>query len=185
MAALSRPRAAIKFVFWTAASLAMFAYVAHLHSSGRLSKWYYYSANDDGFAVNADSFSLATRENPASLEIGPFSEITGLQAVPVKKGDLLPVSANGIISDQELENTTRARLEGNRLIVSVPWEIKDSKGFKYKDTFKHKGVKTYPWAALVNVLIVIGLGVTLGYMAEGVTDLAGYKLEKIRHFEGH
>jgi hypothetical protein len=46
-------------------------------------------------------------------------------------------------------------------------------------------VKTYPWAALVNVLIVIGLGVTLGYMAEGVTDLAGYKLEKIRHFEGH
>jgi hypothetical protein len=35
------------------------------------------------------------------------------------------------------------------------------------------------------VALVIGLGISLGYMAEGATDLFGLKLEKIRHFEGH
>jgi hypothetical protein len=79
----------------------------------------------------------------------------------------------------------RVKLEVDTLKVMVPWQIAQQSGFKYKDTFKHKGIKTYPWAAVWNVLITFGLGLSLGYMAEGFTDLLGVKLEKIRHFEGH
>jgi hypothetical protein len=185
MSAPPRSRSAIKFIFWTIVSAGFFLWVAHLHVSGRLAEWYYYSAADGGYAVNANEFYNATKENPAILEIGSYARIDGLQAVPVKKGDRLPLEANGIISDEQLESGKRASLQGNQIIVTVPWEIKESKGFKYKDTFKHKGIRTYPWAAPVNVVIVIGLGIALGYMAEGLTDLLGVKLEKIRHFEGH
>lgn len=48
--------------------------------------WYYWEAAADGYAVNANTFKEATKEKPVSLEIGPHAEITGLQAVPVKKG---------------------------------------------------------------------------------------------------
>jgi hypothetical protein len=153
--------------------------------SGSLARWYYYSAGDDGYAVNADTFMNATAENPAMLQIGSFGKLDGMEAAPVKKGDRLPELANGVISQEELEKGKRVSLEGSLIKVTVPWQIKESKGFKYKDTFKHKGIVTYPWAAVYNVLIVIGLGVSLGYMAEGLTDMLGIKLEKIRHFEGH
>lgn len=66
----------------------------------------------------------------------------------------------------------------------APWEIKESKGFKYKDTFIHKGIKTNPWSGLWNVALVIGLGLTLGLMAEGFTDMMGLKIKKIDHY-GH
>jgi hypothetical protein len=160
-------------------------WVWHLHASGRFSEWYYYRAAADGYAINADAFSNATKENPALLDIGSFAKIEGLQAVPVKKGDRLPLKANGIILSEQLEKGARASLDGNQIKVTVPWEMAQAKGFKYKDTFKHKGVVTFPWAAVVNVALVIGLGIALGYMAEGFTDLLGIKLEKIRHFEGH
>ncbi len=32
--------------------------------------------------------------------------------------------------------------------------------------------------------MVIGMGLTLGYMAEGFTDMLGIKLQKIKHYEG-
>ncbi len=185
MSAPSKTRSAIKFIFWTSVSIGVFLLVAHLHVSGSLSRWYYYSAANDGYAINADTFSNATEESPALLQIGSFEKIDGLEAVLVKKGDRLPELANGVISQEELEKAKRVSLEGNLIKVSAPWQIKESKGFKYKDTFKHKGIVTYPWAALYNVLIVIGLGGALGDMAEGLTDLMGIKLEQIRHFEGH
>ena len=68
------------------------------------------------------------------------------------------------------------------MIVTVPWEIKESKGFKYKDRFIHKGVKTNPWSGVWNVAVVIGLGLCLGLMAEGATDLFGLEIKKIEHF---
>jgi hypothetical protein len=185
MSAPSKSRAAIKFAFWTAMSAALFILVAYLHTSGRLARWYYYSAGRDGYAVNASTFHNATPQSPAMLQIGQFERIDGLEAVPVKKGDRLPENANGVISEDVLEKGRRASLESNQIKVTIPWEIKEAKGFKYKDTFKHKGVVTYPWAGVYNVFVVIGLGLSLGYMAEGLTDLFGLKLEKIRHFEGH
>lgn len=180
-----KSRSAIKFVFWTAIATGFFVWIAHLHVSGRFSEWYYYRAAQNGYAVNADSFINATKENPALLEIGSYGSIEGLQAVAVKKGDRLPLKANGIISSEQLAKGWRASLDGSQIKVTVPWEIAQAKGFKYKDTFKHKGVLTFPWAAVVNVFLVLGLGLALGYMAEGFTDLIGIKLEKIRHFEGH
>ena len=180
----SRGRGALKFLFWTALSGALFALAAHWHSSGRLSAWYYHTASEDGYAVNADSFADATKESPVLLEVGSWDAIDGAQAVPVKKGDRLPANANGTISLEVLEDGGRASLERGKILVTVPWKIEEAKGFKFKNSFKHKGVKTWPWAALINVLLVIGLGVCLGYMAEGFTDFLGMKIEKIKHFEG-
>lgn len=185
MAVQSKTRGAIKFIFWTVASVALFATVIHSHTSGQMAAWYYYTAAKDGYAVNAKKFIEATKEKPAFLEIGPFERIEGLQAVRVKKGDRLPKNANGLILDDVLKAGKRAVLEDNRIKVTVPWEMLDAKGFKFKDTFQHKGIRTNPWAAVWNVFIVIGLGVTLGYMAEGLTDVLGIKIAKIRHFEGH
>jgi hypothetical protein len=45
-------------------------------------------------------------------------------------------------------------------------------------------VETYPVAAIYNVLLVIGLSISLGFMAEGFTDLLGVRIDKIQHFEG-
>jgi len=35
-----------------------------------------------------------------------------------------------------------------------------------------------------NVAVVIALGVSLGFMAEGLTDMLGWKIKKIEHY-GH
>lgn len=185
LAEQSKGRAAIKFLFWTAAAIAVIVYVAEYYATGKMASAYYHTATVDGYAINSNTFGQATKENPVALTIGAFDKIEGPVAVPVKKGDRLPVNANGIISNEVLEAGKRARLEGEAIQVLVPWEIKESKGFKYKDTFKHKGVKTDPWSGVWNVAMVILLGATLGFMAEGFTDLLGWKIHKIRHFEGH
>jgi len=181
----SRVRSAIKFLFWTATAAALFTHAGMLHSNGQLAAWYYHRAAADGYAINADLFADATKDHPAVLTISQVDKIESLVAVPVKKGDLMPRNANGIIDDQILKAGKRAVVEGGTLKVSVPWQMQDAKGFKFKDTFKHKGVETNPWAAVWNVLMVIFLGLALGLMAEGFTDLLGMRVEKIRHFEGH
>ncbi|MBI5498797.1 MAG: hypothetical protein HY907_01030 [Deltaproteobacteria bacterium] len=185
MAVQTRGRAAIKFAFWTLAAGGVIGVVVHSFVSGQMESWYYHRAASDGYAVNADSFHDATKERPASLEIADVKEITGLQAVPVKKGDLLPRWANGVISSKEVKDGKRVALVAGRLEVRVPWQIKSAKGFKYKDTFKHKGIETYPGGAVWNVVIVLLLGVTLGYMAEGFTDLLGLKIKRLQHHVGH
>jgi len=176
-------RAAIKFSFWAALAAALLEVVFSLHTSGRLAKWYYYQAEEDGYVVNADAFMDATPDHPARLTIGSFDRLDGRQAVRVKKGDLLPTGANGIISDQVVAEGKRAALVGGQLQVTRPWVMEDAKGFLFRNTFQHKGIKTWPWAAVYNVLLVAGLGLSLGYMAEGFTDLIGVRPEKIRHFE--
>jgi hypothetical protein len=181
MAGPSKGRAAVKLAFWTVIAAGLFAYAAHAHRSGQLAARFYHAAAAEGYAVNANAFATATKESPAVLEIGRFASIDGLQAVAVKKGDRLPRKANGVIAMSILKEGRRAALDGGRIRVSVPWEFQQAKGFKFKDTFKHKGIKTYPWAAAWNVLMVIGLGLSLGFMAEGFTDLLGMKLEKIKH----
>jgi hypothetical protein len=181
MAEASRGKGAVKFIFWGAVAVGLFYYAFHAYNTGQLVSWYYYKASADGFAVNADTLKGASKEKPALLTIGAFQTIEGLQAVPVKKGDRLPVNANGIITSAQLKKKERAVLEDNVIKVMVPVKIAESKGFKYKDSFKHKGIQTNPWAAAWNVGLVLFLGLSLGLLAEGFTDMCGLKLVKIDH----
>jgi len=183
MAETHRGKAAFKFCFWLAASVALFVYIIHSYTSGQMIQWYYYTASLDGYAVEANLFMGATKDKPVLLSIANQDEVKGLVAIPVAKGDRLPKNANGVISLSELKSGKRVALEGQTIKVTVPWQIKEAKGFKYKDTFKHKGVKTNPWSGAWNVAMVLSVGLSLGLLAEGFTDLVGIKIEKIQH--GH
>lgn len=179
-----KKRGAIKFVVWTAVVVALIAYVFYEHESGKIDQMYYHTSKLDGYAVNTNEFFTATKEKPALLQIGKAEEIKGLMAVPVKKGDRLPKGANGVIEKKVVDEGKRAKADGDKLAVMVPWQMKETKGFKYKDTFIHKGVKTDPWSGVWNVAMTIGIGLALGFMAEGLTDMLGWKIKKIEHF-GH
>jgi hypothetical protein len=176
-----RRRGIVKFVFWTVVAAVVMSLTVRSYVSGQMAEWFYYRAAVDGYAVNADSFKNATRSNPVTLQVATGTEIKGLVAVRVEKGDRLPRNTNGVIADQTIAKGRRAVLTGSTLEVLIPWEMKDAKGFKFKDTFKHKGVQTWPWSGVWNVLIVAMLGLSLGLMAEGFTDMLGLKLEKIQH----
>jgi hypothetical protein len=184
MADNQKSRGVIKFAVWGALAVAMCIYAVYAHTSGKLDQMYYHSTDTDGFAVNTNEFFTASKEKPALLKIGPADEIRGLMAAPVKKGDRLPRGANGVISKKIVEEGKRAKVDGDKLVVTVPWQIKETKGFKYKDTFIHKGVVTDPWSGVWNVAMTIGIGLCLGFMAEGFTDMLGWKIKKIEHF-GH
>lgn len=178
---MTKTTGAIKFVFWTAVSVGLFYYAFHSYNTGQMVSWYYYKSKTDGYAVHSAYFKTATEENPAMLQIGKFDTIEGLQAVEVKKGDRLPVNADGVIDKKVIKEEKRAKLEGEMIKVMVASEIKDAKGFKYRDTFKHKGVETNPWSGAWNVMMVLAIGLALGLMAEGFTDVMGLKLTKIVH----
>ncbi len=179
-----KTRGAIKFFVWTAVVVALIVYVFYAYETGKIDSMYYYSTKTDGYAVNTNEFFGASKEKPALLQIGKADEIKGLMAVPVKKGDRLPKGANGVIDKKVVDEGKRVKVEGDKLVMTVPWQIKETKGFKYKDTFIHKGVKTDPWSGVWNVAMTIALGLALGFMAEGLTDFLGWKIKKIEHF-GH
>ena len=183
MAEVNRGRAAFKFCFWLAVSVAFFGYIIYTYNSGQMIQWYYYTASLDGYAIDANRSMNATKDKPAMLSIRKQDQVDGLVAIPVTKGDRLPKNANGVISQSEVKSGKRAAVEGQTVKLMVPWQIKEAKGFKYKDTFKHKGIRTNPWAGIWNVAMVLCLGLSLGLVAEGFTDLMGYKIEKIQH--GH
>ena len=162
MAEGSKTKGAIKFLFWLLVAAGLFYYAFHTYNTGQLVSWYYYKAGTDGYAVNADTMKNATKGKPALLEIGSFQKIEGLQAVPVKKGDRLPVNANGVITPEQLKKKERASLEDKFIKVTIPVKIREAKGFKYKDSFKHKGIQTNPWAAVWNVGLILVLGLSSG-----------------------
>ena len=168
MAETHRGKAAFKFCFWLAASVALFGYIIHSYTSGQMIQWYYYTASLDGYAVDANLSMSATKEKPVVLNITKQDEVKGLVAIPVAKGDRLPRNANGVISLAELKSGKRAVLEGQTIKVTVPWQIKETKGFKYKDTFKHKGIKTNPWSGVWNVVMISALGLSLGLHGRGI-----------------
>ncbi len=185
MAEVSRGRGTIKFLFWLIIAVGLYVYAFQTYYSGQLVSWYYYRAGADGFAINADNFKNATKAKPALLQIGSFDKIDGLQAVPVRKGDRLPVNCNGIISKEQIKKGERVKLEGNILKVMTPVKVRETgSGFKFKDSYKHKEIHTNPWGAVWNVALIIALGFSLGSLAEGFTDMLGFKIEKIQHFEG-
>ncbi len=178
---MAKTKGAIKFLFWLAVSVGLFYYAFHSYNTGQMVSWYYYKSKSDGYAIHSSAFKNATKENPVMLQIGKFDTIEGLQAVEVKKGDRLPVNADGVIDKKVLKEEKRAKLEGEMIKVMVASEIKDAKGFKYRDSFKHKGVMTNPWSGAWNVGMVLVIGLALGLMAEGFTDIMGLKLDKIVH----
>jgi hypothetical protein len=183
MAETHRGKAAFKFCFWLAASVALFGYIIHSYTSGQMIQWYYYTASLDGYAVDANLSMTATKDKPVVLNIAKQDEVKGLVAIPVAKGDRLPKNANGVISLADLKSGKRALLEAQTVKVTVPWQIKETKGFKFRDTFPHKGIKTNPWSGAWNVAMVLCLGLSLGLLAEGFTDLLGMKIGELQH--GH
>jgi len=177
-----RRRGVVKFVFWMVVATSVMILTIHSYVIGQMVEWFYHRAAVGGYAVNVDLFKDASKSQSATLQVVTGEEINGLVAIRVGKGDRLPRHTNGVISDETLAKGRRAVVTGATLQVFVPWELKDAKGFKFKDSFKHKGVETWPWAGVWNVLIVALLGLSLGLMAEGFTDMLGFKLEKIQHF---
>lgn len=184
MAEHSKSRASIKFVFWAVLAAVIAMVWIRSYTSGQMVRWYYHTAKTDGYAINSKDVAAATKDKPVVLDIGKLDSIEGLKAVPVKKGDRLPAHANGIIDEKTITEGKRAAVSDDKLTVFIPWQIKESKGFKFKDAFTHKGVKTNPWSGVWNVCAVIFLGVALGNMAEGFTDLLGIKVKKLVH-HGH
>ncbi len=184
MATPNRARAALKLAGWTAVATTLVALVVRSHASGQMAAWYYHRAAADGYAVRTAAFADASPDLPARLEVGDLARVDGLQAVRVRRGDRLPVNADGVILDQVLADGRRARLEGRALVVAEPSRLERAWGVAYHHTFRHEGVETWPWAAAWNVAVTLGLGLSLGFMAEGLTDLIGLDLEKIRHHGG-
>jgi hypothetical protein len=183
MSARERRRAALKLLCWGTVATASVLYVVHCHRSGQLSQWFYHTASVDGYAVDADAFKDATPRRPALLAPVASGHLHGAVAVRVRQGQRLPPHANGVIADTVLRAGKRAAVDGDRIKVMVPWEMQQAKGVRFKDTFKHKGVKTYAWAGVWNVVMVLILGIALGFLAESVTDLLGVRLERIQHHE--
>lgn len=177
----ARRRGVVKFVFWTVIAAVVMTLTVRSYMSGQMAEWFYHRAAASGYAVNADTFKDASTSKPASLLVTTGNEINGLVAIRVEKGDRLPRNTNGVIADTTVSKGRRAVLNGSTLQVLIPWEMKDAKGFKFKDTFKHKNIETWPWSGVWNVIIVALLGISLGLMAEGFTDMLGFKLEKIQH----
>lgn len=182
-----RQKASVKMLFWLVVAASLISYISYSYHSGQMIRWYYYRASVDGYAVDANTFAKATKDNPSQLAIVTTSEIKGLQAVPVRKGDRLPENANGVITAGELKAAKRVVLDAqnNTIKVMVPQQVKEAKGFKYKDTYKHKGVQTNPWSGVWNVTMVLLLGLSLGLLAEGITDFMGMRIEKIDHAVAH
>jgi hypothetical protein len=75
----------------------------------------------------------------------------------------------------------RARIVGNQLLVLVPWQVRESNGFTFWEGFTHKNVGTNPYSGVWNLVMVLAMGLSLGLMAEGFTDLLGVRLRKSDH----
>ncbi len=180
-----RGRAIIKFLFWAVATTVVFTYAISFYRSGQMAHWYYFKASADGYALNTRLVVDASPKQPITLEVGTFTVVDGLRAVLVHKGDILPDGATGVIDRQTVKKGRRAKLVGDRLLVLVPWELKESKGFTYRDEFTHKNVKTNPMSGVWNVVMVGLIGLCLGYLAEGFTDMVGLRFQKIDHTVGH
>ena len=180
-----RGRALIKFLFWAVSTVLVFAYAINTYRSGQLVRWYYFQAKADGYAINSHAFEQATRENPVSLAVGEFADVTGQRAVRVTRGSRLPEGTNGVIDLATVDTGDRVRLDRGQLVVTVPWQIKEAKGFKFRDGFTHKNIRTNPWAGLWNLVMVGLVGLCLGFLAEGFTDVLGFKFQKIDHSVGH
>lgn len=147
----SRRRSALKFLAWLLVSAALFAYAINTYTTGRMVRWYYYQAKADGYAVDARAFAGATPERPAALQVGTWTSLDGgRRAVPVRTGDPLPVGATGVIDLDTIHKGVCARVVGDQLLVLVPWQVRESNGFTFREGFTHKNVGTNPFSGMWN-----------------------------------
>jgi hypothetical protein len=181
----SRSRASIKFLFWVVASIVVFAYAITTYRSGEMVHWYYYKAKADGYALNTRRVVDATPQNPATLTVGTFDDVHGPRTVLVKAGEILPQGATGVIDLPTVTAGKRVKLAGDSLTIMIPWRLVEAKGFMYRDEFTHQNVQTNPMSGVWNVLMIGAIGLCLGYLAESITDLFGFKFKKIDHTVGH
>lgn len=177
----SRARALIKLAFWAIATAVVFGFAIYTYTSGQMASMYFHKAKADGYAINERTFADATVEKPITLKVETVSEITGPQAIPVKRGDVLPRNATGVIETSVVQEGRRVALENGNLKVMIPTEVVTSKGFSTKETFRHKNIETNPISGVWNLLVVLGMGLCLGVLAESFTDVLGIKVSKAAH----
>jgi len=180
-----RARALIRVVFWGAVAVAAFTYAISFYLSGDMVNWYYYRAATDGYAINNNAFLDATTAKPVVLTVVQKDALSGPEAVQVKKGDLLPRGANGVISAEDVAAGKRVALENNQLKVMVPTQIKEQAGIKYRDSYQHKGVQTNPWSGPWNVGMVLIMGLSLGMLAQAITDALGMEFKAPKQAHAH
>ncbi|MHB1132958.1 MAG: hypothetical protein ACYC4L_11275 [Chloroflexota bacterium] len=185
MSARHIKRTMVRLVFWAVAAALIFAFVVNSYTSGEMVNWFYYRASLDGYAIDDRAFMDATTEQPAFVTIVQQDFISGPQAVRVRAGDLMPRGANGVIADAEVQDGKRVALEGNRIKVMVPTQLKEAKGITYKDTYKHKGIQTNPLSGPWNVLVVLTMGLTMGMLAQALTDLFGLEFKQATKASAH
>lgn len=54
----------------------------------------------------------------------------------------------------------------------------------YLEMFNWVGTDKAYMTVLYNLGLILGLGIVLGFLMEKITDLIGYEVGKIKHFEG-
>ncbi len=180
----SRWQSTAKALCWSTIAGLLIWTVVRAHASGQMAAWFYYRAAYDGYAIDADAVMRATPEHPAVLALSTSHRIEAATAVRVRKGDRLPAGATGVVGDDEIRKGKRARLAGSALEVTVPWLATQQAGFRFRDTFRHKGVEPNPWVGVWNLAMTLGIGLSLGLAAQGLTDLFGLRLAPIRHAAG-
>jgi hypothetical protein len=171
-------QALIRIAFWATVAVLVFSFAINSYLSGEMTHWYYYKASASGYAINDNTFLDASKEKPALLQVVTASQIVGQQAVKVSKGDLLPTGANGVIADADVQDGKRVLLEGGNLKVMVPTQIKEQSGIKYADSYRHKGIETNPLSGPWNVGVVLLMGLSLGMLAQALTDLFGLEFKQ-------
>jgi hypothetical protein len=175
-----RGRAALRLLVSGAVAAALIGVVLQSYRSGQMTRWYYHRAAAAGFAVDVTRFAAATPAAPVALAITAAPVADRPFAVRVQPGDRLPPGANGVITDAVLAAGRRAHRAGERLVVTRPFEIQTARGFRFKAGFRHQGIRPYPWAALWNLAVVLGLGLGCGLFAEALTDLLGLRVSARR-----
>ncbi|MHB1416642.1 MAG: hypothetical protein ACYC1C_15450 [Chloroflexota bacterium] len=176
-----RTRNLIKLAFWSLATAIVFGYAINTFVGGGLTGMYFYKAKADGYAIHYGTVENATPAQPVLLTVTDSSVVEGNQAVPVKKGDLLPANTSSVISQAEVEDGRRVKLEDGQLAVLIPWEVTTSHGVASKESLRNKNIETDPMGGVWNLVMVMLMGLCLGLLGESVTDVMGIKVKKTAH----
>ena len=108
-------RGTIKFVVWTAVSVGIIVCFWAQYYNGSLLKQYYYKTKTSGWAVNATAFDKATKDNPATLQIGSFRKSKGCRPYRSKRAISFPLTPPE--HDPEPAARQRAAVGGGRRAV--------------------------------------------------------------------
>jgi len=181
MAEVNRGKAAFKFCFWLVVSIALFAYVIHTYNSGQMIQWYYYTARSMVTPVNANGFMNATKEKPSCSVSGSRTRWTVWWRSRCPRGTGCQECEWRHFPDRN-QIGKKGRPGGEKVKVTVPWQIKETKGSstrtpsstRHQDQSLGRGLECGHGAPP---------GAVTRLLAEGLTDIMGLKIGKIQH--GH